>query len=226
MVGHAARFPAGVRELRGAGRCLLTVRRLSLLFAMISTLAAAVCPTKGPVLHRVLETEELLKQSSHCVSPQLPLLGKQVRIHGVVSVRILVDPHGNVICVKLIKGHPLMIGAAIEAASKWSFRPMTERGRPVSFFGRLVFQYSTIAPTGPPWCTSAHWCRRRIGGADPQVRAGPPGPALRARNCVHRDRPTRASAADQGVRPTVSPGAPPSRVKQIRRHLRILIVRR
>jgi hypothetical protein len=38
-------------------------------------------------------------------------------------------------------------------------------------------------------------------GADPLVRAGPPGPALRG-FIDFRSRPTRASAADQGVRPT------------------------
>jgi hypothetical protein len=37
--------------------------------------------------------------------------------------------------------------------------------------------------------------------ADPLVRAGPPGPALRG-FIDFSSRPTRASAADQGVRPT------------------------
>jgi hypothetical protein len=37
--------------------------------------------------------------------------------------------------------------------------------------------------------------------ADPLVRAGPPGPALRG-FVDFSSRPTRASAADQGVRPT------------------------
>ena len=131
---------------------------ISIVLALISTdLGGTTCPTKGPVLRRVLETEELLKQSSHCVSPQLPLLGKDVRIHGVVSVRILVDPQGRVICVKLIKGHPLVVLAAVDAAKKWTFRPMTQRGRPVSFFGHLTFQFSTSGDSAPTSCTSAHW---------------------------------------------------------------------
>src|SRR5580698_6009111 len=42
--------------------------------------------------------------------------------------------------------------------------------------------------------------------ADPLVRAGPPGPALRQRHLpgVIARRPTGGSAADQGVRPTSS----------------------
>ena len=42
-----------------------------------------------------------------------------------------------------------------------------------------------------------------LSGADPLVRAGPPGPALRG-FIDFSSRPTRASAADQGVRPTCS----------------------
>jgi predicted lipoprotein len=43
-------------------------------------------------------------------------------------------------------------------------------------------------------------------GADPRVRAGPPGPAFGTGIHIRPDakRPTRASAADQGVRPTVN----------------------
>jgi hypothetical protein len=42
-------------------------------------------------------------------------------------------------------------------------------------------------------------------GADPPVRAGPPGPALCQGHQSHpaTNRPTGASAADQGVRPTI-----------------------
>jgi hypothetical protein len=39
-----------------------------------------------------------------------------------------------------------------------------------------------------------------VSGADPLVRAGPPGPALQVSSILTR--PTRASAVDQGVRPT------------------------
>src|SRR5450756_77629 len=45
-----------------------------------------------------------------------------------------------------------------------------------------------------------------IGGADPLVCAGPPGPALRSKNQVlaTRDKPARGPAADAGVHPTIN----------------------
>ena len=100
----------------GPGGVSYTVWRVAILLSLTSTLPAAddfdaVCPTKGPVLGRVLETEELVKQSNHCVSPtqHYPALAHVVRIEGVVSLTILADREGKVTCVKLIKGHHLRI---------------------------------------------------------------------------------------------------------------------
>ena len=177
------------------------MRRIALVLGLISTLPAAdvfdtVCPTKGPVLSRVLETEELVKQSSHCAPPTMSRspLDHQVRISGVVSLTILVDREGKVVCVKLIKGHPVLVSASLEAARKWTFRPMTQRGRPVSFFGRLDFQFFWDRDIAPAPCIGA-----------PGPRGSPPGPALRARN------QTVASSrqADEGV--GRGPGGPPHR---------------
>src|ERR1035437_4689448 len=49
------------------------------------------------------------------------------------------------------------------------------------------------------------WECRGIGGADPQVRAGPPGPSLRSQNRLLAAGvwPARGPVADRGVRPTI-----------------------
>jgi hypothetical protein len=131
------------------------VRRITVLLALISTLPAAVCPTEGPVLRRILETEELVRQSSHCVAPvgRVPL-SHQVRISGIVKLDILVDREGKVACVRVISGHPLLLGVSLEAARKWTFRPMMQRGRPVSFFGHLDFEFSMDGVNAPVPCIS------------------------------------------------------------------------
>ena len=157
-----------------SGVCL-TVRRIAMVLALISTLPAAdtsdtVCPAKGPVLRHVLESEELIAQSSHCAPPRYPALGHQVRIQGVVKLTILVDQEGKVSCVRLIQGHPLLVGAAVEAARKWTFRPIAQGGQPVSFYGYLDFQFSLDRETTPAPCI-----------ASPHPHGSSPGPALRAR---------------------------------------------
>ena len=158
-----------------SGVCL-TVRRIALVLALISTLPAAdtsntVCPAKGPVLRHVLESEELIAQSSHCAPPRYPALSHQVRIQGVVKLTILVDQEGKISCVRLIQGHPLLVGAALEAARKWTFRPIAQGGQPVSFYGHLDFQFFRPGNIVPLPCI-----------APPGPRGSSPGPALRARN--------------------------------------------
>ena len=140
------------------GGVCFTMWVISIVLALIlADLASTTCPATGPVLPRVLQTEELVKQSSHCVPPQLPALDHRPRIQGLLSLTILVDREGNVACVKLIKGHPLLVGMSLEAARNWTFRPMTQGGRRVSFFGHLIFEFSINATEKPTSCTSAHW---------------------------------------------------------------------
>src|ERR1035441_10661161 len=101
-----------------------------------------MCPAKGPVLRHVLESEELIALSTHCAPPAVSGLARNTRIQGVVKLTILVDQEGKISCVRLIQGHPLLVGAALEAARKWTFRPIAQGGQPVSFYGHLDFQFS------------------------------------------------------------------------------------
>jgi len=126
--------------------------------------SVALCPSNGPLLTDKagkaiwLDTNALLKNATHCVAPQMPPLARQARIDGYVLVDILVDGKGNVACVKLIHGHPLLAGSAVDAAKDWTFRPRKQKGRDVSFYGHLRFHFSTrqTAKSEHP-CTVAHW---------------------------------------------------------------------
>jgi TonB family protein len=122
------------------------------------------CTSDGPLLTGKdgqpvwLSTNELLKNATHCAAPQMPALFRQARIEGIVLVDILLDQKGQVACAKLINGHPLLAGSAIEAAKDWTFRAKKQRGRAVSFYGHLHFHFSTgpISKSENP-CTVAHW---------------------------------------------------------------------
>jgi TonB family protein len=104
-----------------------------------------------------LSTKVLLKNTTHCIAPQMPALYRQARIEGFVLVDILVDEKGRVACAQLVSGHPMLAGSAIDAAKNWTFRPKQQRGRAVSFYGHLRFHFSTgpISKSENP-CTVAH----------------------------------------------------------------------
>jgi TonB family protein len=126
----------------------------------------SACKVEGPVFVGKsgkavwLDNGALLKRATHCSSPLLPAMARQARIEGQVLVDILVDRKGKVACARLIVGHPLLAGSAIDAAKDWTFRPMKQNGKVVSFYGHLHFQFSTEQkPKGENPCTVAHWQR-------------------------------------------------------------------
>jgi TonB family protein len=124
--------------------------------------SASFCKPDGPALTDEagreiwLSTDELLKGATHCEPPQMPALWRQSRIEGYVAVDILVDEKGKVVCVRLVSGHPMLAGSAIDAAKAWVFRPRRKDGKALSFYGRLRFHFSTgDIPKGETRCTVA-----------------------------------------------------------------------
>jgi hypothetical protein len=51
------------------------------------------------------------------------------------------DDKGEVICVQVISGHPLIIGTTIESVKQWKFRPYVVRGSTKGFCGRIAISY-------------------------------------------------------------------------------------
>ena len=58
------------------------------------------------------------------VDPVYPAMGPGVRVSGEVKLRVGIERTGRVRSVELIGGHPLLVGAAIEAVKQWRYRPM------------------------------------------------------------------------------------------------------
>jgi TonB family protein len=74
--------------------------------------------------------------------PVYPQIARQVNASGEVQVAITINESGRVIEAKAIKGHPLLRGAAEEAAKKWVFNPTLLDGKPVKQSGTLTFVFT------------------------------------------------------------------------------------
>ena len=72
--------------------------------------------------------EQKLIHRTKVIYPQRALA---TRISGVVKLSVLIDKNGEVHKVRLVSGHPLLVGAASEAVRKWRYRPTYIGGRPV-----------------------------------------------------------------------------------------------
>jgi len=57
------------------------------------------------------------------VQPVYPELARKMNITGTVKVEVVVAPNGSVKDAKVVGGHPVLAGAALEAVKKWKFEP-------------------------------------------------------------------------------------------------------
>ncbi len=79
--------------------------------------------------------------------PAYPPAAKAVKAGGTVNVQIMIDEQGNVISAQAISGHPLLQGAAVDAARQATFSPTLLSGEPVKVTG--VVTYTFVAGTKP-----------------------------------------------------------------------------
>ena len=94
-------------------------------------------PTPPPAvrpLQRVVRVGGNLKapHQTFSVDPAYPPLAREAHIWGTVVVDAVIDEHGNVVQVRVLGGHPMLIDAALKAVLQWKYEPTTLNGRPVS----------------------------------------------------------------------------------------------
>jgi TonB family protein len=73
--------------------------------------------------------------------PRYPPAAKRYNISGPVDVQVTISAAGSVTEAKSISGHPLLRGAAEEAARQWVFKPATLKDVPVETQVVLTFVF-------------------------------------------------------------------------------------
>jgi protein TonB len=65
------------------------------------------------------------------VRPVYPEVAKQARVQGVVILECTISPEGRVTDTRVLRGVPLLDGAAIDAVRQWTYAPTLMNGVPV-----------------------------------------------------------------------------------------------
>jgi len=90
--------------------------------------AAAPPPPQEPIrISGGVQQAKLIKK----VKPSFPPIAKQARISGTVRLEATIAADGTVQNLKVIKGHPLLVQAAIQAVQQWLYAPTLLNGVPV-----------------------------------------------------------------------------------------------
>jgi protein TonB len=66
------------------------------------------------------------------VAPVYPELARRAGVRGVVELDCVLDVAGRVTDVRVVRGHPLLDAAAVEAVREWRYRPTLLNGVPVA----------------------------------------------------------------------------------------------
>ena len=75
------------------------------------------------------------------VEPVYPDLAKRARVQGVVLLQVTVDETGNVTDLKIIRGHPLLNQAAVDAVRQWKYSPTLLNGEPVPVIATVTVNF-------------------------------------------------------------------------------------
>jgi TonB family protein len=71
-------------------------------------------------------------------------------VQGTVVLAAIIDKTGQVTELKAKKGHPMLVPAAIEAVSKWRYKPYLLGGKPTAVATDISIHFSLSNPAPPP----------------------------------------------------------------------------
>jgi TonB family protein len=95
------------------------LRRTAVLLAVVATAGGT-----GVARMRAQDAQgEIVRRAKTKVQPVYPDLARRMNITGSVKVEVVVSPNGTVKEAKVVGGHPVLAGAALEAVKKWRFEP-------------------------------------------------------------------------------------------------------
>jgi len=106
---------------------------------ILGGIPSAAPPPPPPPKKEVAATPQRIRvggnvQAAMLVSQQKPIyppLAKQARISGTVELSAIIGKDGRVANLSVIKGHPLLVQAALDAVKNWIYKPTLLNGEPV-----------------------------------------------------------------------------------------------
>lgn len=106
--------------------------------------SVSVRPTPFPVVDtpKTISLGVLNSTARSLPKPPYPAAARAVRAEGEVRVQVLIGETGRVVSANAVSGHPLLRGAAVQAARSAIFNPTILAGRPVKVSGVIVYNFA------------------------------------------------------------------------------------
>jgi len=91
---------------------------------------------------RVRLSPQTTQSLSVSVPPNYPLLARQMRVQGAVSLQALISRDGTIQELQIISGPSILATAAREAVKQWHFKPYLQNGQPVETQARITVNFT------------------------------------------------------------------------------------
>ncbi len=91
---------------------------------------------------RVQLSPQTAQSVSVSVPPDYPLLARQMKVQGAVSLRALISRDGNIQELQILSGPGILATAAREAVKQWHFKPYLQNGQPVETQARITVNFT------------------------------------------------------------------------------------
>jgi TonB family protein len=133
------------RRSRGWVAAILAVMLMSSTATLLPAVTSACQGSPGDQIFQVnrREAKKLLLSTTQ---PSYPPLARINYIGGRVRLLITVDCQGRVQAIHVLRGHPFLAIAALDAIHRWVYRPFQTKTGPASFQTLVDVNFSLVGP--------------------------------------------------------------------------------
>jgi len=111
-----------------------------------ATSSASGAPAAANALAGTGDRVQLSPQTEQSVSvsvpPDYPLLARQMKVQGAVSLQALISRDGTIQELQILSGPGILAAAAREAVKQWHFKPYLQNGQPVETQARITVNFT------------------------------------------------------------------------------------
>jgi len=76
------------------------------------------------------------------IEPKYPKIARIARVQGEVVLAALIDRDGRIVNLRSLRGHFMLVPAALDAVSQWRYRPTFLNGEPVAVETQIVVNFT------------------------------------------------------------------------------------
>ena len=104
--------------------------------------AASAPATSADSADHVQLSPQAAQSVSVSVPPNYPLLARQMKVQGMVSLQALISKEGSIQELQVLNGPEILAAAAREAVKQWRFKPYLQNGQPVETQARITVNFT------------------------------------------------------------------------------------